>query len=84
MMHCGKEMGATFGPKPSHNTLNVLPFPSHNSLFWRSIIFLLVKSYIKENTNRTLVAFCPGDRNDCTPKRNTPACTITARVSRQH
>ena len=31
--YCGEEKGAKFDPKPSHNALNLLPFPSNTSSF---------------------------------------------------
>ena len=40
-MYCGKEKGAKFDPKHSHNALDLLPFPSHTSSFWRTTIYLM-------------------------------------------
>ena len=41
MMHCGKGRGAEFDPKPSHNALDLLLFPSHTSSFLRSTLYLM-------------------------------------------
>ena len=49
MIHCGKEKGAKFDSYPSHNALDLLPFPSRTSSFWRAMIYLIptvIASYL--------------------------------------
>ena len=56
MMHCGMGKGAKFGPTFSHNALDLHPFPSHDSSFWRSTIYHIVLA-LKTSCRKRLHSF---------------------------